>query len=57
MLGKEVEVIGNINGHQSGKIFSANGIAPTIMAHTHGYALGGVLIEENKVHRKHLQRQ
>lgn len=40
----EVRVIGNAqeNPHQSGNIYSDKGISPTIMAHTHGYALGYV---------------
>lgn len=37
----EIIVLGNLNGHQSGAIYSVNGIAPTIMAFTHGYAWGG----------------
>ena len=36
--------IGSLNGHQSGIVYSADGIAPTLPAFTHGYALGGVLI-------------
>lgn len=36
--------IANLNGHQSGIVYDPNGIAPTLPAFTHGYALGGVLI-------------
>lgn len=36
--------IGSLNGHQSGIVYSTDGIAPTLPAFTHGYALGGVLI-------------
>ncbi len=36
-------------GSQAGSIYSENGIAPTICAGTHGYALGFVLTEEKRV--------
>lgn len=40
----KVLVVGNAqaNPHQSGNIYSDKGVSPTIMAHTHGYALGYV---------------
>lgn len=34
--GAQIEVVGNMNGHQSGNVYSSEGIAPSLCAHTHG---------------------
>lgn len=43
----KVIVLGNTektNRHQSGNVYSTGGVAPNIMAGTHGYGFGYILI-------------
>jgi len=35
-------------GSQAGKVYSTDGIFPTICACTHGYAIGNILIDKYK---------
>lgn len=44
---KQIQVIANVNGHQSGILYGVGGVSPTIPAFTHGYALGWFLVKDN----------
>lgn len=34
--GTQIEILGSVNGHQSGNIYSSNGLALSLCSHTHG---------------------
>lgn len=47
----QINIVGQISndGSQAGKVYSTNGVFPTICACTHGYAIGNILENNNKI--------
>jgi len=52
VVGEVIEV-GNLNGHQSGRVFSEDGAAPVVMAHTHGNTREAVAVGVHAVTNGH----